>query len=280
MKRILILLVICVLAFPVTAAEPVPKAIAKPKATTIPFELLKTGHMAVQVKVNGEGPYRLIFDTGAPINLINNKLAKQAGLLKGKQKPLFALFGSMGEVKIKTLEVGGQEISDVDAVVMDHPTVDAMARAVGPLYGIVGFPFFARFRMTLDYQKKTMTLIPNGFEPPNVMRSMQAALLGGLGGSGEGPTVIASKVQWGMTVKAAGDDKPGVIVRKVLAGGAADLAGLKVGDRLLTMDDRWTDTVVDTIRAGSLVKPGESVPLKILRDGKEMQLKVRPRVGF
>ena len=34
--------------------------------------------MVVNVKINGKGPYRLIFDTGAPFTLINNKIAKEA----------------------------------------------------------------------------------------------------------------------------------------------------------------------------------------------------------
>ena len=50
----------------------------KPMKT--PFELLKTQHMTVQVKINGKGPYRLIFDTGAPVTLINNRIAKEAGV--------------------------------------------------------------------------------------------------------------------------------------------------------------------------------------------------------
>src|SRR5262245_53996365 len=75
---------------------------AKPVA--VPSELLKTGHMTVKVKVNGKGPYTLIFDTGAPITLVNNKVAKDAGLLKDIQRPPFSLFGSMGEVKVKDLE--------------------------------------------------------------------------------------------------------------------------------------------------------------------------------
>ena len=51
--------------------------------------------MAVQVKINGKGPYRLIFDTGAPTNLINNKLAKEAGVIdqEGRQGPRLPLFG-------------------------------------------------------------------------------------------------------------------------------------------------------------------------------------------
>src|ERR1700682_1438317 len=97
-----------------------------PKSVTVPFELLKTGHMTVMVKVNGKGPYKLIFDTGAPITLLNNKIARQAGLLQDVPKPLFSFFGSMGEVKVKTLQVGDQKADNVTAVVMDHPTVEAI----------------------------------------------------------------------------------------------------------------------------------------------------------
>src|SRR5262249_57370215 len=127
------------------AAAPVPE-----KAVTVPFELLRSGHMAVKVKVNGKGPFRLIFDTGAPITLLNNKVAREADLLRGAQPPAFALFGAAGEVRVKRLEVGGVAAEDVPAIVMDHPTVEAIGRVLGPVDGIVGFPFFARYKMTLD----------------------------------------------------------------------------------------------------------------------------------
>src|SRR5581483_8724197 len=98
MNRLLIALVALPgVAFRVGAA-PI-KAEAPPaKSVVVPFELLKSGHMAVMVKINGQGPYRLIFDTGAPVNLFNNKIAKESGVLKNVQKPVFAPFGSMGEV--------------------------------------------------------------------------------------------------------------------------------------------------------------------------------------
>src|SRR5439155_16825012 len=95
-------LALAVVALPL-GADTAPK---KAEPVVVPFELLASGHMAVKVKANGKGPFLLIFDTGAPISLINNKMAKEAGLLKGVKKPPFALFGAMGEVKIKSLEVG------------------------------------------------------------------------------------------------------------------------------------------------------------------------------
>ncbi len=109
----------------VSADTPGPK---QPKPVTVPFELLRSGHIVVMVKANGKGPFLLIFDTGAPMSLVNNKLAKEAGLLKGVKKPPFTMFGSMGEVKIKTLQVGDATAEDVSAIRRVRPP-DGRARS-------------------------------------------------------------------------------------------------------------------------------------------------------
>jgi len=255
-----------------------PAARADDKPVTVPFEILKSGHMAVEIKVEGKGPYKVIFDTGAPTNLLNNKIAKDAGLLKNQPKPLFTLFGSMGEAKIKTLEVGDQKIENTTAIIMDHPTVDALATMIKePLYGIVGFPFFARFRTTLDYKAKTMTFVPTSYKPGDTMQAMMRAMLSGP----QGPVVLAPAAQWGFHVeKDAKDEDPGVTVKSVQPDSPADKAGLKPGDRLLTLDSRWTDSVPDTFAATSTVKAGTTVVVTVKRGDKEIDLKVTPVSGL
>jgi hypothetical protein len=267
---LLLLLILC----------PLPAQEAKPKAVVVPFELLPTGHMTVMVKVNGKGPYKLIFDTGAPITLINNKVAREAGLLEGLKKPPFALFGSMGEAKVSMLEVGAQKAEDVSAMIMDHPTVEAISRAFGkvvPIEGIVGFPFFARFTTTLDYQTKTMTFVPNGFKPPDVMAGLMASLM--TAGNQE-PKMLAPAAQWGILAKEAGDEEAGVLIQSVLSNTPAAEGGLKAGDRLLTLDGRWTDTLRDLYTAASQIKAGNTVLVTVKRDGKELTLKVKPTAGL
>jgi membrane-associated protease RseP (regulator of RpoE activity) len=283
MKRFLFVPVLILACLTVAVRAEAPKADAPAKATVVPFELLPSGHMAVMVKVNGEGPYRLIFDTGAPITLLDNKVAKAAGLLKDTPEPLFSIFGSRGEVKVKELQVGGQKVPDMTAIVMDHPTVEAISKAFekklgGPIDGIVGFPFFSRFRMTLDYQAKTMTLLPNGFKPPDVMKAMMTAIMEA--GSGE-PKMLAPAAQWGMIAAKEADDKvDGITIKSVLPDSPAATAGLKAGDRLLTLDGRWTDSLVDLYTAAGYAKPGETAPVVIKRDGKELTLKVKPAAGM
>jgi hypothetical protein len=280
MKRLLSALALLALAGLVRADAPKKEETA-PKAVTVPFELLKTGHMTVQVKVNGKGPYKLIFDTGAPITLLNNKIAREAGLLKDVEKPLFSFFGNMGEVKIKELQVGDQKANGVSAVVMDHPTVEAISKAFGPIDGIVGFPFFARFKMTLDYEAKTLKFVPNGFKPPDVMKAMMAAIMTGVSGPEDGPKVLSPAAQWGMLVhKGTDDEADGVEVTSVLPGGAAAKAGMKAGDRLLTLDGRWTDSLPDLYTAAGYVEAGKAVAVVVKRGGKEVELKVKPASGI
>src|SRR5262249_38214485 len=151
------------------------------------------------------------------------------------------------------------------------PTVKLIGELLGPIDGIVGFSFFARYRMTIDYQAKEMTFVPVNFQPPDVMTKMIGVVLGGPAKK----RVVAPAGQWGFSVrKDTEDTEPGVNVTKVLDGSAAAAAGLKSGDRLLTLDGRWTDSVADCYAAASRVRPGAEARLVVKRDGKEVELTV------
>jgi hypothetical protein len=248
---------------------------------TVPFEILRSKHIAVQVKINGKGPYRLIFDTGAPFILINHKTAKASGMTKDTPNPLLNLFNSGGPAKIMRFEVGDVKVQNTQAAVMDHPTVEVISKALGPIEGLVGFPFFARYRMTIDYQAKTMMLAPSGYHVNDA--DFDPTLLGQkmLEGRPNEKRVLAPAGQWGFVPhKEKGDDADGVVIQAVYAESAAAAAGLQVGDRLLALDGRWTDSVLDAFEAARHTKPGKWVRLRILRDGKERTLVGWPRRGF
>ena len=251
------------------------------KPIVVPFELLSSRHMAVQVKLNGKGPYRLIFDTGAPMNLINNRIAKDSGILSAKtKKPAFGFFGAMGQHTAKTLEIGDAKLEKVPTMVMDHPTVELISEALGPIDGIIGFPFFARYKMKVDYQKKELTLVPNDYVPGDYMEGLMAKLMSAQN-DGSAPKIVGPAALWGLAViKEEDDDEAGVVVKEVHKGGAAAAAGLKTGDRIVTIDGRWTDTEGDAFLAASLVKPGREVTVVVQRDGKEVKLTVKPVKGI
>ena len=264
-------LLVCFLAAPVRADD------SPAKPIRVPFELLQTKHIVVNVKVNGKGPYRMIFDTGAPFILINNKLAKEAEVFsKDFKKPFFSLFGNMGQVKLKSLAMGDCEAKNLSAMVMDHPTVSAISEALGPIEGLVGLSFFGRFRMTIDYQAKEMTFVPNHFEPPDMIEAFTNYLMGS---NGPAKKMLAPGGLIGLRVnKSAVDTKDGIDIQDVFAGSPAAAAGLKTGDRLLILDGRWTDSVIECYEAASMLKAPAEVRVVILRDGKEQTktLKVQP----
>lgn len=266
-----------------SADQPSVKPIEKPavQPIVVPFETLKSGHMAVRITVNGKGPYRVIFDTGAPINLFNNKLAKEAGLLKDAPKSTVPFLGTVAEVKVKQLQLGSAKADDQNAIVMDHPLVELMANKLGPLYGIVGFPFFARYRMTIDFQAETVTLLPNGYKPANVLRSMESTLMQLMAAGNQTAKVLSPAAQWGLEArKKTDDEEAGIDVKAVLVGSAAAEAGLKEGDRLLTVDGRWTDSLADLFEIASHLKPGSTVPVDIKREGKDIELRIKLRAGL
>ena len=250
------------------------------KPITVPFGLLKTQHMTIQVKINGKGPYRLIFDTGAPVTLINNKIAKESGIFpKDFKQPFFAFFGSMGEFKIKSLEVGDLKLENVNAMVMDHPTVAAISNVLGPIEGIVGFNFFGKYQMTLDYQAKTMTFVPTDYQPKDMMDHLMKTILAGQNPNNK--KVLAPGGLLGFKVfKDTDDSNPGVTIKTIFPDSPAAKAGFKEGDRLLVLDNRWTDSPTDCYAAASFLSPGTPVRALISRDGKEMELKLEPRAGL
>jgi len=66
----------------------------------------------------------------------------------------------------------------------------------------------------------------------------------------------------------------GAIVAGVLRGGPAHLAGLRVGDIVLALDDTAVRDSIDFLNAIAPLKPGAAVVLTVLRDGRRHQVKV------
>jgi len=278
MKRNYFLIVVSAMFLPAFGSAQETTKQEPAKKITVPFELIKTQHMVINVKINGKGPYRLVFDTGAPDSLVSNKVANEAGL-KGKGGGI-PLFGARGQAKISELEIGDLKASDVSTMILDHPTVQAIASFVGPIEGIIGFTFYARYNMTIDYEKKVMTFEPNDYKPGDVMDMMMKKMMASKAVR-EAPRILAPAGLIGIRAeKAKDDEEAGVVVKDVMADSAAAKAGFKMGDRLLTLDGRWTDTLTDLYLASGLIALDRPIAARVLRDGKKMDLKLTVRPGL
>jgi hypothetical protein len=260
-------------------AEPGQVPEIKPISATVPFEILRTKHLAVKVMVNGKGPYRVIYDTGAPITLLNNKVAKEAELVSQDTAKMPAFFGMRGQMLVKKLELGNLVAEDTPVIVMDHPLLKAFSQVLGPVDGIIGFPFFARYRTTIDYQLETITFVAVDYRPTNMMDAILLLMMD----PKEKPAKknFSSSAVWGFTVdKAKEDQEAGVDIKEVVPGSAAEAAGFQPGDRLLILDGTWTDSVVDCYRAASGVQVGRTVTARIKRKDQELEKKITPRAGL
>lgn len=248
-------------------------------ARTVPFEMLPSNHMVVRAKLNGKGPYRLVFDLGSPVTLLGGKAALDSGAIP-KDTPKSFLFGVRGEGKLDTLELGDLTAKDLPVMVMDHPALRALGGILGkPLDGILGYTFFARYRTTLDYQAKTLSFEPVDFEVRDLVKDLQARMMGPRVARSR---VLAGRSLWGLIVgdPAGGVASQGVPIRTVLENSPAAAAGLKPGDILVSIDGRWTATTADAHAAASAADPGKAVAVEIVRDGRREAVELTPREGI
>lgn len=72
-----------------------------------------------------------------------------------------------------------------------------------------------------------------------------------------------------------GDDQPGMLVDSVIDGGPAANAGIKDGDRIMKIGDEAIRDIYGYMRALQERKPGETVKIVVVRDGKELTLDVK-----
>ena len=260
-----------------------PAKTATPAKTTVkamvPFSMLPSNHMVVQATINGKGPYRLIFDLGAPITLLSNQVSEASGVVKA-DAPRSFLFSMRGEAEVAKLQVGDLTTTKLPVIVLDHPALKILGEVPGrPVDGIIGFTFFARYRTTIDYQANQMTFEPIDFPIRDLLRELPDRLAG--------PKTIRRRVLapggfWGLRLATTTGNinSAGVPIVAVLPGSPAALAGLQPGDVLTTLNNRWTTSVADVYAAVADVQPGREVSVVILRDGKEHTLIVRPADGI
>ena len=96
-----------------------------------------------QAKINGQGPFELMLDTGSP-NLITAGFAKRLGLPLVRSPKKFSTSGGtvdLGTTQIESLAVGGLTLRDQPFLVVDSPW-----DASDPLVGVIGYEFLRRLR--------------------------------------------------------------------------------------------------------------------------------------
>ena len=127
-------------------------------AVDVPFEV-RNGHMFVSVMLNGRGPFRMLFDADR-----GNILAPRALAALGvKAEGNFGTAGvgadvqEIGIARIERIDLGGVAIDGMLFTALDVSGFIARVEGVDEVAGVVGYEFFKRFPVKLDFQHSRAT---------------------------------------------------------------------------------------------------------------------------
>ena len=120
----------------------------------IPFKVYN-GHIYLPVKIDGKGPFLMLFDSGGA-NILQPSVAKQLGL-----KVEGALGGSgvgenkqdVGMTKVGRIELGGIVVRDQVFATLDLQDFATRVEGLDHVAGLVGYELFKRFPVKIDYQR-------------------------------------------------------------------------------------------------------------------------------
>ena len=110
--------------------------------------------MTVAVRVGGSGPFRFLVDTGADRTAISSAVAAQAGLEFGASASLHSVTGIS---QVQTATVPNLQLSQSDIRIVDAPVLEAEHMGAD---GILGTDSLKSKRVTFDFEKRIMTIVP------------------------------------------------------------------------------------------------------------------------
>lgn len=125
----------------------------------------RSGFFMVEAKINGEGPYPFILDTGGH-DILTPDMAHRLGLSAvGKGFSTGAGAGSTPTefTSVSTLTIGDATMHEQPFTIL-HIDLGSATRAQGKsvsIAGILGLEVFERFAITMNYKEQTVTFTPN-----------------------------------------------------------------------------------------------------------------------
>jgi len=118
---------------------------------------LKDGYAFVSALVNGQGPFRLLIDTGAASCILTPDAARKAGLAFDHRVVLVTLGGekTIPSAWNNTVQVGDRAESGVEIVVTEAPQLRKLDRRAD---GVLGQSFLSRSAFLVDFAQEKFWL--------------------------------------------------------------------------------------------------------------------------
>ena len=203
-----------------------------PKEWAVPYTLTGTKHVMVRVKLDGEGPYNFIVDTGAPSIFLAKRVVKT---LKSKTDAdgwhTFNTFEIEGGLKPNKVRARIEDLFQLDGI-------NSLGLAGQRIDGVIGYNLLAQYRITYDFTDDVLLWKPLDFTPPSIQR---------IGGGGQGSLEILGPItkimagflgisptfeveQRGFLGMEVIETKAGVAIKTILADSPAAQAKLQAND--------------------------------------------------
>ncbi|MCS6919763.1 MAG: aspartyl protease family protein [Fimbriimonadales bacterium] len=233
-----------------------------PEGTVIPFEMAGDHVLVTMTVGQKEQPIRMIVDTGASTNLlppayrhdkadgpqmsIENWYKRLGEFFEGDDYNFFT--GDLLVYRINRMRLGPLQFNSVYAYhkLSENARSDSVT-ALQTRYGLLGVPIMRHYKVTYNYFREQMVWQPNTAEER-----------------------AADNAGYGIWWRKQGKD---LLVRWVMPMSDADMAGVKVGDKILFIDGQspanWSEKqLVDRL---SYTKVGRPLKLTVERAGKRLE---------
>jgi hypothetical protein len=229
---------------------------------SIPIEMLgKTPVVNALVRLPAREPVRarLMLDTGAPGELILNSPFVEAHRLLDSNLRTIHDPASVGLGGNSDILLGRAESLQVGRFELAHPIV-GFARDKGGAFartdvdGVVGGEVLRRFKVIFDYSRKRLILEPNEH-------------------FGESFTGSIS----GLSLRAEDADFRTFVVQRVLENSPAAEAGLRAGDRILSVDGQPAASLTLSQIKQDFRRAGSEYWLSVQRGQRTLRVKIKPR---
>lgn len=134
-----------------TAVDELPEEEQLYAAPTRPDRI---GRIAAPVMINGQGPFKMILDTGATQSVITKRVVDALGLTLHPDSKLL-LHGVTGSLAVSAVEL---ETLETGALVQRNLKVAVLGSVMGGGDGILGVQGFEGLRVTVDFVRNQVTI--------------------------------------------------------------------------------------------------------------------------
>ncbi|MFT3882095.1 MAG: PDZ domain-containing protein [Gemmatales bacterium] len=252
----------------------------------VPFRLSDVKHVVIRAKVNGQGPFNFIVDTGAPAVYFGSEMAKKLGLTP-KEEGFWKEFDDIeieGGLKLDKIKVRVEEPFQLVGI-------NKMNAAGMKYHGVLGYSALAQFEIEYDFTSPHLKWTRLDWKPPppaamgSVSAGASANMKAMVGLSSFATALMPKKadavlVHRGLIGIELADKDGKVVITKVLPNTPAALAELKTDDVIICVNGKSLKNTADLQKLLSSIGAEKEVAFDISRVGSEMTIKLTTGRGF